>query len=235
MRAQLRIERLNVRYGHVNALSELSVEVAPGELLAIVGANGAGKSSMLKAIAGLAPASGRLTFEGRDIARLAPAQRVEAGIALVPEGRRILLGMTVHENLLLGGWVRGEPSRSGLEAIYARFPNLAKRRDMAASVLSGGEQQILAIGRALMSQPKLLLLDEPSLGLSPLLTTAIFQLVRELNRQGTSIVLVEQNIHQALRIAHRACVLELGRVVAEGEPRALMHSPVLREAYLGKA
>jgi branched-chain amino acid transport system ATP-binding protein len=236
MEPLLRVEQLGVSYGRVQALQDFSLQLPAGGLVAVLGANGAGKSSLLKVLAGTErAASGRIRFEGRDITHLPTRDRVAQGIALVPEGRRILIGMTVHENLLMGAWCRKDAQRSPeLDAIYGRFPNLAERRDMPAGVLSGGEQQMLAMGRALMARPKLLLLDEPSLGLSPLLVAEIFKLVQELNRGGMTIVLVEQNVHTALRVAQQALVLELGRVAAQGEPRQLLQSPLLREAYLGK-
>jgi branched-chain amino acid transport system ATP-binding protein len=213
--------------------------VEEGEVVAVLGANGAGKSSLLKALMGLEPvAEGRVTLDGADITRWPTSGRVRQHLALVPEGRRIVTSLTVHENLLMGAFVRKDTRAVDAEIadIYARFPNLAARRDALASVLSGGEQQMLAIGRGLLSAPKLLMLDEPSLGLSPRLTNEVFALIGELNRsRGLAILLVEQNTHKALELANRAYVLELGRKVMEGLPSDLRDDPSLRDAYLGRA
>jgi branched-chain amino acid transport system ATP-binding protein len=232
----LSVEGLTVRYGRNVALEGVSMRAGRGEIVAVLGANGAGKSSLLKAVAGVQPcAQGSVRFDGADVTRARASARVSRGLSLVPEGRRILITMTVEENLLLGAFPRRGPLGADLEAIYGRFPNLARRRHMSASVLSGGEQQMLAIGRALMAKPRLILLDEPSLGLSPLLQTQIFQVVRELNREGATLVLVEQNVHKALACAHRVYVLELGRVVASGSPEEVKRNDVLHEAYLGRS
>ena len=205
----------------------------------MLGANGAGKSSLLKALMGLEPAAeGRVTLDGADITSWPPSRRVRNHIALVPEGRRIVTSLTVHENLLMGAFVRHDmPAvEAEIASIYQRFPNLAARRHMPASVLSGGEQQMLAIGRGLLAAPRLMMLDEPSLGLSPRLTNEVFALIAELNRsRGLAILLVEQNTHKALALAHRAYVLELGRTVMEGDPATLRADPSLRDAYLGRA
>jgi branched-chain amino acid transport system ATP-binding protein len=234
----LEVNGLHVRYGHVRAVSDVCMNLEQGEVVAVLGANGAGKSSVLHAILGVvSPAAGNIRFDGADITRRPPAARVRAGLALVPEGRRILVSLTIHENLLMGAYARSDRIDLGreLERIYERFPNLASRREHKAGVLSGGEQQMLAIGRALIAQPKLIILDEPSLGLSPLFVNELFALLGELNRGGTSILLVEQNTRKALQIADRAYVLELGKVIAEGEPDALMRGGTLVDAYLGQA
>ena len=234
----LEVEDLHVRYGRTEAVRGVSLSVAPGEIVAVLGANGAGKSSLLKAILGtVAPAAGRVRFDGQDITAAPVPARLRAGLVLVPEGRRILVSMTVHENLLLGTTQRAD--RTGLEseidAIYARFPNLAARRDMPAAVLSGGEQQMLAIGRAMLARPRLMMLDEPSLGLSPLLVNRVFALLAELNAAGTALLIVEQNTRKTLALAARGLVLELGRPVMSGTAAALRADAGLQRAYLGAA
>ena len=238
--ALLQAEAVDVAYGRIEAVRGVSVAVAAGEIVAVLGANGAGKSSLLKSIYGLvAPRAGALRFNGRPLPPRATHTRVAAGLALVPEGRQILVSLSVEENLQLGAYSRHRRHRDGravaadLEAVYARFPNLGRRRSMPASTLSGGEQQMLAIGRALMARPSLLMLDEPSLGLSPKLVGELFELLAQLNAEGLSILLVEQNVHKALQIAHRAYVLELGRCVAQGAPAELMAEGKIQEAYLG--
>ena len=234
----LEVEDLHVRYGRTEAVRGVSLSVAPGEIVAVLGANGAGKSSLLKAILGtVAPAAGGVRFDGQDITAAPVPARLRAGLVLVPEGRRILVSMTVHENLLLGTTQRAD--RTGLEseidAIYARFPNLAARRDMPAAVLSGGEQQMLAIGRAMLARPRLMMLDEPSLGLSPLLVDRVFALLAELNAAGTALLIVEQNTRKTLALAARGLVLELGRPVMSGTAAALRADAGLQRAYLGAA
>jgi branched-chain amino acid transport system ATP-binding protein len=234
---RLEVRDLDVRYGRIGAVRGVSLDVADGEIVAVLGANGAGKSSLLKAVMGLVPrAGGQIRFGGNDISGWAPGRRVREGLVLVPEGRRIVTSLTVHENLLMGAYARRDARavEAEIAAIYARFPNLAARRGSPALVLSGGEQQMLAIGRGLLAAPKLMLLDEPSLGLSPRLAGEVFGLVAELNRtRGLAILLVEQNIAKALELAARATVLELGRVVMEGPPQRLLADPALRDAYLG--
>lgn len=227
-----------VAYGRIEAVRGVSLSVTAGEIVAVLGANGAGKSSLLKSIYGLvAPRAGTVRFNGRQLPPRATHTRVAAGLALVPEGRQILVSLSVEENLQLGAYSRhrdGQRSAAAdLEAIYARFPNLGRRRHLPASTLSGGEQQMLAIGRALMAKPSLLMLDEPSLGLSPKLVGELFELLGHLNAEGLSILLVEQNVHKALQIAHRAHVLELGRCVAHGTPAQLAAAGKIQEAYLG--
>jgi branched-chain amino acid transport system ATP-binding protein len=237
MRLELRDVR--VRYGRVQAVRGVSLEVGPGEIVAVLGANGAGKSSLLKAAMGLEPLSGgRIALDGTDITQWSPSRRVRHGLVLVPEGRRIIMTLSVHENLQMGAFARRDMRavEAEIAGIYARFPNLAARRDLPASVLSGGEQQMLAIGRGLLANPQIMMLDEPSLGLSPRLTNEVFTLIAELNRtRGLAILLVEQNTHNALELATRAHVLELGRQVMQGPPSQLRADPSLRDAYLGRA
>ena len=233
----LETKDLEVAYGRIEAVKGISISVAAGEIVAVLGANGAGKSSLLKAIYGLvAPRGGEVRLVGRPLPPRLAHMRVANGLALVPEGRQILVSLSVDENLRLGAYRRKDAAslEHDLEAIYARFSNLNQRRHMSASTLSGGEQQMLAIGRALMAKPSLLMLDEPSLGLSPRLVGELFELLRQLNEEGLSILLVEQNTHKALQIAHRAYVIELGRCVAEGTPRQLHEEGKIEEAYLGQ-
>jgi len=238
--ALLQVDALTVGYGRIEAVRAVSLSVADGEIVTVLGANGAGKSSLLKAIFGLvAPRAGAVEFRGRRLPPRATHTRVAAGLALVPEARQILVSLSVEENLQLGAYHRGRGDRDGrsvaadLEAIYARFPNLGQRRHLPAATLSGGEQQMLAIGRALMARPKLLMLDEPSLGLSPKLVGQLFALLARLNAEGLSILLVEQNVHKALQIAHRGYLLELGRRTAHGAPEDLTANGKIQEAYLG--
>ena len=231
----LEVSALDVRYGRNHAVKGIDLTVDEGEIVTVLGANGAGKSSLLKALAGAEkPAGGRIRLGGDDITPWSASRRVRAGMVMVPEGRQILISLTVHENLLMGAYCRrdGEIERD-CEAIYDRFPNLAERRDMYASVLSGGEQQMLAISRGLLARPKLMMLDEPSLGLSPILVKQLFALIGDLNDDGLTILLVEQNTHMALGAADRGYVLELGRVVMQGTPEELRRDERLEEAYLG--
>ena len=231
----LEVDGLDLRYGATHAVKGVSLNVAEGEIVTVLGANGAGKSSLLKAIAGaVRPGAGTIRFDGKDITGRGAAARVRAGLMLVPEGRQIFVSLTVEENLLIGGYTRSDAEIArDVEAVFDRFPNLAARRGALASVLSGGEQQMLAVGRALLSKPRLMMLDEPSLGLSPILVDQLFGLIGDLNRQGLSILLVEQNTHMALEIAARGYVLELGALVAEGTSAELGADPRLAEAYLG--
>jgi len=231
------VRDLDVRYGRVHAVRGVSLHVAAGEIVAVLGANGAGKSSLLRDLLGLTTsAGGNVTFDGRDIAHWSASRRVRSGLVMVPEGRRIVTSLTVHENLLMGAFNRRDASAVAAEiaGIYDRFPNLEERRHNPASVLSGGEQQMLAIGRGLLAAPKLMMLDEPSLGLSPIMSNEVFALIGGLNRNGLSILLVEQNTQRALELAHRAYVLELGRVAMEGPPERLLADRALHDAYLGK-
>jgi branched-chain amino acid transport system ATP-binding protein len=232
----LELRQLTVAYGQARAVWDLSLQVARGELLCIVGPNGAGKTTLVNAIAGiLKPMAGAIVMDGRDISLLAPHRYCEAGIALVPEGRRLFTGMTVAENLDIGSYLPAAKARrrETLDEVLALFPALKAKLPAPAGELSGGQQQMVAIGRALMARPRLLLLDEPSLGLSPLVVTDMFKAVRKVSASGITIVLVEQNVSAALTVSHRACVLEQGRIVAEGAPDELMARPEIRQAYLG--
>ncbi len=231
----LEVESLSVRYGRVHAVREASLAVGDGEIVAVLGANGAGKSSLLKGLMGLVPASGEIRFRNQSLSARSTRERIPAGMALVPEGRRIVMSLTVEENLRMGAYLRRDAAavRAEIDALYQRFPNLGARRAMPASVLSGGEQQMLAIGRGVLARPRLLLLDEPSLGLSPLLVQELFRLLRELHRGGLALLLVEQNTRQALRIAARAYVMELGAMVMEAKPEDLLGDRRLVAAYLG--
>ncbi len=232
----LRIEGLEAGYGEVRVLHGISLEVREGECVALVGANGAGKSTLLRAVSGMVRVlAGSVWFEGRDLTRMPPFHLASLGIAHVPEGRRLFPEMTVEENLMLGAWVEAarRARAESLERVYALFPRLKERRRQLAGTLSGGEQQMLAIGRGLMLRPRLLMLDEPSLGLSPRLVEDVFSGLQQISVQGVSLLLAEQNIVQALSLANRAYVLETGRVVMEGSGLELLGSPRLREAYLG--
>ena len=232
---QLEVSKLDVRYGTNHANKSVDLHLEAGEIITVLGANGAGKSTLLRALSGATPISdGAILLNGKPIHTTNTSSRVKSGIALVPEGRQIFVSLTVEENLLMGAYTR--PSRDigqRVEEIFERFPNLADRRNASASVLSGGEQQMLAIGRAMLSEPKIMMLDEPSLGLSPILVEQLFELIKELNRSGISILLVEQNTQMALQIATRGYVLELGEVKASGSAQQLMNDPRLAEAYLG--
>jgi len=230
MSALLEVEDLRVRYGAVEAVHSISFGVEAGQVTALIGANGAGKSSTLAAISGLVPATGRIRFAGRVIAGRPPHEIVRAGIVQVPEGREILARMTVEENLLLG--LRGR-DRSRVASAYERFPILGERRTLLAGTLSGGEQQMLAIARALLAEPRLLLLDEPSLGLAPLVVARVFEALADLRRQGVTMLLVEQNALRALRLANQAYVMDLGRLVMRGTGEALLHDEGVARTYLG--
>ena len=232
----LEVRDLQVAYGPAPALWGVSFELRPRELLCIVGPNGAGKTTLINTLAGMLRAkTGRIVFEGRDITALPPHRFCEAGIAIVPEGRRLFGGMTVLENLEIGSVLPAAKAQrvASLEAVLALFPALKAKLQQAAGELSGGQQQMVAIGRALMARPRLLLLDEPSLGLSPLIVGEMFSAIRRVNDEGTAVLLVEQNVSMALRVAHRAYVLEEGRMAAEGKPDELLQRDEIRRAYLG--
>ncbi|MGQ9466167.1 MAG: ABC transporter ATP-binding protein [Anaerolineae bacterium] len=233
----LGVENLHTYYGHVHALKGIDLEVEEGEIITLIGANGAGKSTTLRTISGLVrPREGRIEFNGHVLNNVPAHKIVQMGICHVPEGRRIFTTLTVMENLMMGAYtVRDEKVvRENLQRVFDLFPRLAERKNQLGGTLSGGEQQMLTIGRALMSQPRLLLLDEPSLGLAPMLVKAIFETIREINARGTTILLVEQNARAALKIAHRAYVLETGRVVLSGPAQELMRDERVRKAYLGE-
>ena len=233
----LELDRLHVKYGNVEALHGISLTVSQGEIVTILGANGAGKSTTLRAISGLLrPSAGEIRFDGRPALALPAHERVRLGIAQAPEGRRIFGTLTVRENLALGAFTRTDKAEiADTQAwIYRLFPVLEQRREQLAGTLSGGEQQMLAVGRALMAKPRVLLLDEPSLGLAPLLVKAIFQTIREINQAtGVTVVLVEQNARAALKLAHRGYVMEVGRIVLEGPAQALIADAKVQNAYLG--
>ena len=233
----LEIKNINVRYGPIHALKNISISVGESEIVTVVGSNGAGKSSLLRAIAGtVKPSKGNIFFMGKKINSLSAPSRVKSGLTLVPEGRQIFVSMTVEENLLLGAHSQNRSQVKNLvESIFDRFSNLASRRYQLASVLSGGEQQMLAIGRAMVAKPKLMMLDEPSLGLSPILVGQLFELIKELHSEGISILIVEQNTKLALKTAHRGYVLELGSVRLEGTVSELAADKILAEAYLGES
>ena len=234
----LEIEDMHVHYGRIAALKGLSFTVDDGEIVTLIGANGAGKTTTLKAISGVRPLSeGKIIFDGRDITRVAAHERVALGICQAPEGRGIFPGMSVTENLEMGTYIRKDrksaAKEADLERVFSLFPRLLERRSQAGGTLSGGEQQMLAIGRALMARPRVLLLDEPSMGLAPMLVAQIFSIITEINQQGTTILLVEQNAAQALQRAHRAYVLETGRIVRTDDAKVLLGDDSVRAAYLG--
>jgi branched-chain amino acid transport system ATP-binding protein len=230
----LELDDVHVHYGKIEAIRGISVDVDEGEIVTLIGANGAGKSTTLKTISGLRTVSqGEIRFNGQVITRMPGHKRVLAGIGQSPEGRGIFPGMTVAENLHMGAYARKGDFSQDLAEIYELFPRLAERKRQAGGTLSGGEQQMLAIGRALMSKPKVLLLDEPSMGLAPLLVNQIFSIIEEINRRGTTILLVEQNAQQALRVAHRAYVIETGQIVKSAPAADLLTDPEVKAAYLG--
>ncbi|GHE83254.1 ABC transporter ATP-binding protein [Amycolatopsis deserti] len=234
----LELDGVSVHYGRIQAVSELTLKVEEGEVVALIGANGAGKSTSMRAISGIRPLSaGRITFAGEDITKLRADLRVVRGISQVPEGRGVFPGMTVAENLDMGAYARKDRKnlQPDLDRVFDLFPRLAERRNQAGGTLSGGEQQMLAMGRALMAKPRLLLLDEPSMGLAPQFIQQIFRIVTEINKQGTTVLLVEQNAQQALTRAHRAYVLETGRITKTGTGRELLADSAIKEAYLGVA
>ena len=234
MSSVLQVDNINVYYGSIHAVKDVSFHVEPGEVVTLIGANGAGKSTTLNTVAGLLHSrTGSVHFLGEELRHVPGHKLVGRGMALVPEGRRIFQHMTVQENLDMGGYCRSGDKSADIESVFERFPRLKERRKQVAGTLSGGEQQMLAMGRALMSHPKLLMLDEPSMGLAPLLVEQIFDIIRQLHADGTTILLVEQNAQAALAVADRGYVLETGRIVTEGAGAELLESDAIRKAYLG--
>lgn len=232
----LNVEKINVFYGAIHAIKEISFQVNEGEIVTLIGANGAGKSTTLKTISGLTkPKTGAIIYDHKSLNAVSPDQIVKIGISQVPEGRRIFANMSVRENLEMGAFHRKDRPEilKDMEHVYDLFPRLRERQNQLAGTLSGGEQQMLATGRGLMSRPKLMLMDEPSMGLAPLLVKEIFEIIKEINKSGTTILLVEQNAHMALSIAHRAYVLETGKIVLEGAAKELAQNEQVRKAYLG--
>ena len=231
----LKIENVVAGYGHITALKSINLEVPQGSIVSLIGANGAGKSTTMRSIMGLVtPTEGRITFEGKDITSLKTHDIVKSGISLVPEGRQILQDMSVYENLEMGAYIRKDAEiNDDIKKVFKRFPILDERSYQLGGTLSGGQQQMLAIGRALMARPKLLLLDEPSMGLAPLVVNEIFEVIKEISAEGTTVLLVEQNVRQALKIADYAYVLETGKIVLSGPAEEIRHDPRVMEAYLG--
>lgn len=231
----LKVQDLSVHYGMIQAVHNVSFEVKQGEIVSLIGANGAGKTTILRTISGLVrPSNGKIIFEGKNIEKAAPQKIVADGLSQVPEGRHVFSGLTVQENLDMGAFLRKDNTlKEDFEQIFAKFPILKERRNQDAATLSGGEQQMLAMGRALMSKPKLLLLDEPSMGLAPIFIKEIFSIIQEIQAQGTTVLLIEQNAKMALSIANRGYVLETGKIVLEGTGKELLASEAVRKAYLG--
>lgn len=232
----LKVNDINVYYGTIHALKGLDFQVEQGEIVTLIGANGAGKTTTLRTISGLMrPKSGEILFQGENITRKSPNLIVQSGLSHVPEGRRIFANLTVMENLEMGAFIRKDKHelKRDYDTVFARFPRLEERKKQLSGTLSGGEQQMLAMGRALMARPKILLLDEPSMGLAPLFVKEIFSIIQDINRAGTTVLLVEQNANMALSIAHRAYVLETGRITLSGNAKELAKSPEIRKAYLG--
>lgn len=232
----LEVKEIDVYYGAIHALKKMSLEVEQGTIVTLIGANGAGKTTTLKTISGLLrPKNGTVTYKGKEITKVAPEKIVSLGICQVPEGRRVFHTMTVVENLEMGAYLRRDKKEilHDMENVYTRFPRLKERRKQLAGTLSGGEQQMLAIGRALMAKPELLLMDEPSMGLAPLLVKEIFEIIKDINSRGTTILLVEQNANMALSIADKAYVIETGEIVLQGSAEQLMKSEEVKKAYLG--
>ena len=235
--AMLQVTDLKVNYGVIQAIKGVSFEVNEGEVIALIGANGAGKTTILHTVTGLiAPKSGKIEFEGKDITKMPAHKIVTLGMAHVPEGRRVFADLSVYENLLMGAFTRKDKDEIAktLEMVYKRFPRLRERKNQVAGTLSGGEQQMLAMGRALMSHPKILLMDEPSMGLSPLFVNEVFDIIKEVSASGTTVLLVEQNAKKALSIADRAYVLETGKIVLDAAADVLMNDPSIKKAYLGE-
>ena len=235
--AMLELKDVEVYYGMIQAIKGISFEVNEGEVIALIGANGAGKTTTLHTITGLlSPKAGSIFFDGQDITKTPAHKIVSLGMAHVPEGRRVFSQMTVYQNLKMGAYTRSDKSEidAALEIVYKRFPRLEERKNQLAGTLSGGEQQMLAMGRALMSHPKIILMDEPSMGLSPILVNEIFDIIRSVNEAGTTVLLVEQNAKKALDIADRAYVLETGKIVTSGDAKELMNDDAIKKAYLGE-
>lgn len=235
--AMLSIKDLQVYYGAINAIKGISFDVEQGEIIALIGANGAGKTTTLHTITGLVPAKhGSVMFGGKDLTKTPPHKIVSMGMAHVPEGRRVFAQLSVFENLMMGAYTRKDKAEinESLKMVFDRFPRLNERRNQLAGTLSGGEQQMLAMGRALMSKPSIILMDEPSMGLSPLYVTEIFDIIQEINKSGTTVLLVEQNAKKALSIANRAYVLETGKIVLSGDAKELMNNDSVKKAYLGE-
>lgn len=233
----LKVSNLNLFYGGIHALRDISLEVEEGQIVTLIGANGAGKTSTLRAISGLEPIkSGDITFKNESLNKVSAHKIVSRGLSHVPEGRRVFANLTVMENLELGAFLRKDKKgiKDDYEMVFEKFPRLKERMKQASGTLSGGEQQMLAIGRSLMVRPKLLLMDEPSMGLAPIVVQGIFNIIKEINKSGTTILLVEQNAHMALSIAHKAYVLETGSIVKEGNPKDLLNDDSIRSAYLGE-
>ena len=235
METILKVEGINVYYGAIHAIKDISFEVNQGEIVTLIGANGAGKTTTLQTISGLLHTrTGSITFQGQNITNIRADKLVSRGLAQVPEGRRVFLQMSVQENLEMGAYNQPQAGvPKDLEMVFELFPRLKERRNQVAGTLSGGEQQMLAMGRAMMSHPKLLMLDEPSMGLAPLLVEQIFEIIKNLNKQGSTILLVEQNAQMALSVAHRGYVLETGKIVTTGTGEELIRSPEIKKAYLG--
>lgn len=233
----LEVKNLNVFYGVIHAIKDVSFHVKKGEIVTLIGANGAGKTTTLQTVTGLIPAkSGEVIYEGKNITRVPGYKLVAEGIAHVPEGRRVFADLSVYQNLMLGAYTRKDKAeiQSTLDMVYKRFPRLLERKDQRSGTLSGGEQQMLAMGRALMSHPKMILLDEPSMGLSPIYVNEIFDIIKQINGDGVTVLLVEQNANKALAIANRAYVLETGKIVLEGDAHELMENPQVKAAYLSE-
>ena len=234
----LSVKNINVYYGSIHAIKDVSFHVDEGEIVTLIGANGAGKTTTMHAISGLLKlASGEITYDGNLISKMEAHKIVRLGLAQVPEGRRVFSGLTVQQNLSMGAYTRHDGKdaiQSDYDMVFDLLPRLKERRNQPAGTLSGGEQQMLAVARALMSRPKLMMMDEPSLGLAPLIVRDIFQIIREINKQGVTILLIEQNANMALHTADRGYVMETGEIILEGAGRELLENPVIREAYLGK-
>ena len=234
--AMLEVRDLNVYFGVIQAIKNISFDVDAGEVVALIGANGAGKTTTLHTVTGLLPAaSGKITLDGKDLGKVAAHKIVSMGMAHVPEGRRVFAALSVYDNLKMGAYTRKDKKEieESLEMVFEAFPRLKERRNQVAGTLSGGEQQMLAMGRALMSKPRIILMDEPSMGLSPLYVTEIFEIIKKIKSEGTTVLLVEQNANMALQVADRAYVLETGRIIMDGKASDLMNDERVRKAYLG--